>query len=110
MTQTCIIRYIKDDEQYFIIMHPISDQFERIIADIDVFTLDIDQMRDLNKAKKKGQEFVKLAEKEYRTSDVGDDVILFLYHIQSFNRQKLENGLVIKFVKYSSERIIYVVS
>jgi hypothetical protein len=93
MTQTCIMRY-RPEDSHVIIMHPMPQQFDRVIADMDVLTY-LDQ-NDIDKDLKLG---------ERALPDPGK-----INFIESYHRQKMSNNIVFKFLNYPSDYLNYMVS
>lgn len=105
MDQTCVMKYLKSDT-YFIIMHPATDQFESIISDLDFYTLTPEQQKLKQEADLNSKSVIKVGSYEYPVNISEGE---FVHHIESLNRQKLPNGLIIKLVKYKNDVVHYVV-
>jgi hypothetical protein len=105
MDQTCVMKYLKSDT-YFIIMHPATDQFESVISDLDFYTLTPEQQKLKQEADLSSKSVIKVGSYEYPVNISEGE---FVHHIESSNRQKLPNGLIIKFVKYKNDLVHYVV-
>lgn len=109
MSQTCIIRFnnlLNDEEHYYIILHPMPDEFERVLADVDMFSLDQDQMKKVEEAKKEGKMSVFFENVQYFTN-MNSDNLYFAPNLVSKRSQAMANGLVAKLVK-SNDRISYI--
>ena len=105
MYQTCVMKYLKSDT-YFIIMHPATDHFESIISDLDFYTLTPEQQKLKQEADLNSKSVIKVGSYEYPVNISEGE---FVHHIESLNRQKLPNGLIIKLVKYKNDVVHYVV-
>jgi hypothetical protein len=98
--QTCILRY-NPDPLHFIIVHPMTDDFEVLNAEIDATSWSEAHQKQLEEDIERND--------PHSLSD-GEAHSSIFVHIRSFNRQKLSNGLVYKLVKYSKKTISYIVS
>lgn len=109
MSQTCIIRFntlSNNDENYYIILHPLPDEFERILADVDMFSLDEDQIKRVEEAKKEGKMNIYFENFQYPTN-MNPDNLYFAPNLVSKRSQMMANGLVAKLVK-ANDRISYI--
>jgi hypothetical protein len=91
---------------YLIVMHPMSSDFERLVADINTFELTQHQLSTYEEAKGIGKPSVELAEGyTFNLTDEFDPADFHVIpHVVSYPRQRLANGLVIKFLKYEHTR------
>lgn len=118
-SQTCIIKYEDKDEKrkndsfYFIIMHPWNKDFEKVNSDLHVEKLTKDQKELVKNAKDNNKSRVIINGQTYNISDFhkieSPNERNFVYHIESFERQSIDN-LVIKFVESDFDEIYYEVS
>jgi hypothetical protein len=112
MPQTCIIRYGSTEGPNFqyIVMHPFSTDFERLLADMNIYELSQEQLSKFNEANKKNaSNVIELGGRRFEMKTFKKDSAQFIPHLVSYPRQRLANGIVIKFLKYQNPNIIYVV-
>lgn len=109
MQHTCIIRHhslFSPDDDYYIILHAMSDEFERIVADSDIFSLDSDQIIQVEKARNSGKKSVFFENVEYNV-DLDQESLYFAPNLISKRSQMMANGLVAKFIK-AGPRVNYI--
>ena len=111
MAQTCIMKYgsNQDKQIYYIVMHPMPKEFNKVIGDLDISSLEPDQLKAYQDAITLGKQTFKIADNEYTISSIDLEGYVMMHHIESFHYQKLENGIVMKLVPYSSDSINFVV-
>jgi hypothetical protein len=112
MGQTCIMRYgnIREKQQiYFMIMHPMPKEFNKVVGDLDISYLLPEQLKAYQVALSLGKKVFTVGNKEFPINSIDQEGYNMMHHIESFHYQKLENGIVIKMVPYASESINYVV-
>lgn len=113
MGQTCIMRYgnIQENQQiYYIIMHPMPKEFNKVTADLDISNLEPEQLKAYQDAIASGKQVFKIGDNEFPISLIDLEGYNMMHHIESYHYQKLENGIVIKMVPYASDSISYVVT
>lgn len=110
MAQTCIMRYTTplSSDDYYIIMHPFSNSFKKVISDIDITRLDKDKELALKQGKMSGKQSIKLGNLEYATKIIDSEEIMMVHNLESLSHQKLKNNLIIKIVKYGYDQVNYV--
>jgi hypothetical protein len=108
MPQTCIIRYGTEGTHY-IVMHPFSTDFERLLADMNIHELSPQQLSKFNEANESGASSVELGTRRFEMKDFQKGAAIFAPHLVSYPRQRLANGIVIKFLKYDSTILNYMV-
>ena len=112
MGQTCIMRYgnVQDKQQiYYIIMHPMPKEFNKVTGDLDISSLEPEQLKAYQDAIASGKQVFKIGDNEYPIGSVDLEGYNMMHHIESYHYQKLENGIVIKMVPYAFDSINYVV-
>jgi hypothetical protein len=90
-------------------MHPISTDFERVLADMNIHELSPQQLSKFNEAKESGELSIELGGRKFDMKNFNKDGNRFVPHLVSYPRQRLANGIVIKFLKYDNTIIKYVV-
>ncbi|RNA38160.1 hypothetical protein BpHYR1_024602 [Brachionus plicatilis] len=109
MQQTCILRYSPfsdEKDHYYIILQAMSDEFETILGDTDIFSLEIDQLKKVEEARNSGKKSIYFESVEYFT-DLDPNSLYFAPNLVSKRTQMFANGIVAKFLK-SGERMNYV--
>ncbi|CAF0748041.1 unnamed protein product [Brachionus calyciflorus] len=110
MAQTCILRYSPpnfiDYSDYYILLHAMSDQFESILGDTDLFGLEDDQKQRVEEAKNSGLQSIRFDNIEYPTHSDSSSMN-FLPNIISKRSQMLSNGVVVKFFKSRNNKVNY---
>lgn len=82
-----------------------TDQFNFQKADINIFDATKDENNSIDAAEKSGKRTVLLGGTEFEVKEVPSIMSkgILINNIQSYNRQKLSNGMVIKFVENGHE-------
>ena len=100
MSQTCIKRYRNSDSN-FVVMHPMPDWFDRVLASMDPVSI---AERNIGKRNAPAQDYI---DYDY---DSNFENLIFREPIESFHYQKQANGLVFKLVHYPKDTILYTVA
>ena len=100
MSQTCIKRY-KNSDSTFVIMHPMPQWFDRVLASMDPISL---ADRFIYKRDTQAQD------NYFFDYDINFENSIFKEPIESFHYQKQENNLVFKLVSFDKDTILYTVN
>lgn len=107
MHQTCIIRH---EHPYYIIMSPMTDEFESQQADMNVMHMEEKELRLIRNAIASGRSVVRIGNTIIPLASFNPRSLQNSHNLLFYNRQKTINGLVIKLVRHDIGKVYYVVS
>ena len=108
VAKICILKYTSTPANiHYIIIQPMHEHFDSIIADIDISNLTPNQKTAYDLATFSGQKEFSFFNRTYSTDLVEKEYTKFMPEIEFAQRQKLANGLVFKLFEYPSDFVVY---
>ena len=107
VAKICILKYTSTPANiHYIIIQPMHEHFDSIIADIDITTMTSNKQTAYDLATLSGQKEFSFLNRTYSTDRFGKEKYTVMPEIEFAQRQKLANGLVFKLFEYPSDYVM----